>query len=105
MDIGINMEATNPNKFSTLEEFKSQFESFENSGADYFDRLEPSQQDYLQDLQNKPSWTDLNMEGKLECVKESLNKIFRGTEFGEYLVHNAPHLAHIAAHTLKHLKI
>lgn len=105
IDIGTNFEAINSNKFPALEEFRSKFEELEASGGDLYEHLEPSQQDYLQDLQNSPNWENFNFGEKLEKVQESITKMFRGTEIGGFLLHNAPHLAHVATHTLKHLKI
>ena len=105
IDIGSNFEAINSDKFSSLEEFRSKFEELETSGTDLYEHLEPSQQDYLQDLQNSPNWENFNFEEKLEKIQESFAKMFRGTEIGGFLLHNAPHLAHLATHTIKHLKI
>lgn len=101
----LNIEGLNASKFPTLEGFKAQFEQLESSGGDLYETLEPSQQDYLQDLPNNPEWQDLSPEGKFESVKDSITKFFRNTEVGHYLLHHGPHLAHLAVHSLKHLKV
>ena len=101
----LNIEGLNASKFPTLEGFKAQFAQMESSGSDFYETLEPSQQDYLQDLPKSPDWKDLDANGKLESVTDAITKFFRGTELGHYLQHHGPHLAHLAVHSLKHIKI
>lgn len=101
----LNIEGLNASKFPTLEGFKAQFEQLESSGTDLYETLEPSQQDYLQDLHQNPEWEGLDDKGKLENVTDAITKFFRGTELGHYLQHHGPHLAHLAVHSLKHIKI
>lgn len=101
----LNIEGLNASKFPTLEGFKAQFEQLESSGADLYETLDPSQQDYLQDLAKSPEWEGLDVKGKLESLTDAITKFFRGTELGHYLQHHGPHLAHLAVHSLKHIKI
>lgn len=91
---GMGQQSFNP--FDALEDFGQRLENNPErvSDAEILSKFDDNQLDYINNLQENPSWSDMNAGERIEYVKDAVEKFCHNTDIGRYWTNHWKPIVH-----------